>query len=74
HIPERDGVWMGLVLMEYMAKTGKTVSQLIEDMYSKVGSFVKNVNQEVTIHSEVSMWYQLRMLMDSNSVCTMDRG
>lgn len=39
HIPERDGVWMGLVLMEYMAKTGKTVSQLIEDMYSKVGSF-----------------------------------
>jgi phosphomannomutase len=39
HIPERDGVWMGLVLMEYMAKTGKTVSQLIEDMYAKVGSF-----------------------------------
>ena len=39
HIPERDGVWMGLVLLEYMAKTGKTVSQLIQDMYSKVGSF-----------------------------------
>lgn len=39
HIPERDGVWMGLVLMEYMAKTGKTVSQLIDDVYEKVGSF-----------------------------------
>lgn len=39
HIPERDGVWMGLVLMEYMAKTGKTVSQLIEDVYAKVGAF-----------------------------------
>ncbi len=39
HIPERDGVWMGLVLMEYMAKTGKTVSQLIQDIYAKVGSF-----------------------------------
>jgi len=39
HIPERDGVWMGLVLMEYMAKTGKTVSQLIDDIYAKVGSF-----------------------------------
>ena len=39
HIPERDGVWMGLVLMEYMAKTGKTVSELIQDMYAKVGSF-----------------------------------
>jgi phosphomannomutase len=39
HIPERDGVWMGLVLMEYMAKTGKSVSELIQEMYSKVGSF-----------------------------------
>jgi phosphomannomutase len=39
HIPERDGVWMGLVLMEYMAKTGKSVSELILDMYAKVGSF-----------------------------------
>jgi phosphomannomutase len=39
HIPERDGVWMGLVIMEYCAKTGKTVSQLIQDIYAKVGSF-----------------------------------
>ncbi len=39
HIPERDGVWMGLVILEYMAKTGKTVSQLIQDVYSLVGSF-----------------------------------
>lgn len=39
HIPERDGVWMGLVLMEYTAKTGKTISQLIEDVYAKVGKF-----------------------------------
>ncbi len=39
HIPERDGVWMGLVLMEYAAETGKTISQLIEDVYAKVGKF-----------------------------------
>ena len=39
HIPERDGIWMGLVLMEYAAKTGKTVSQLIDAVYEKVGSF-----------------------------------
>jgi phosphomannomutase len=39
HIPERDGVWMGLVLMEYVAKTGKTISQLIQEMYQQVGTF-----------------------------------
>jgi phosphomannomutase len=39
HIPERDGIWMGLVLMEYMAKTGKKISQLIAEVYDIVGSF-----------------------------------
>jgi phosphomannomutase len=39
HIPERDGIWMGLVLWEYMAKTGKSLDQLIDDVYAKVGSF-----------------------------------
>jgi phosphomannomutase len=39
HIPERDGIWMGLVLMEYMAKTGKKISELIAEVYEIVGSF-----------------------------------
>ncbi|MEE9438647.1 MAG: phosphoglucomutase/phosphomannomutase family protein [Saprospiraceae bacterium] len=39
HIPERDGVWMGLVIMEYMAATGKSIKELIQDVYAKVGSF-----------------------------------
>lgn len=39
HIPERDGIWMGLLIMEFMAKTGKTLRQLIEDVYDKVGAF-----------------------------------
>ena len=39
HIPERDGVWMGLMIMEFMAKTGKTLKQLIQEVYDIVGSF-----------------------------------
>jgi phosphomannomutase len=39
HIPERDGIWMGLVLLEYMAKTGKSISELIADIYKTIGSF-----------------------------------
>jgi len=39
HIPERDGIWMGLVIMEFMAKTGKTVSQLLADIYAQIGTF-----------------------------------
>lgn len=39
HIPERDGIWMGLLVMEFMAKTGKSLPQLIQDVYDKVGTF-----------------------------------
>ncbi len=39
HIPERDGVWMALVLMEFMAKTGKSIRELIEEVYAIVGAF-----------------------------------
>lgn len=39
HIPERDGIWIGLMIAEYMAKTGKSLKQLVADLYAKVGSF-----------------------------------
>jgi phosphomannomutase len=39
HIPERDGLWMGLIIWEYMVKSGRTLEDLIEDVYEIVGSF-----------------------------------
>ncbi len=39
HIPERDGIWIGLTILEYMAKSGKTIHQLIKELYAEVGSF-----------------------------------
>jgi alpha-D-glucose phosphate-specific phosphoglucomutase len=37
HIPERDGILSGLYVLEYMAKTGKTPSQLVEHLFEEVG-------------------------------------
>ena len=39
HIPERDGIWMGLTIWECMAKTGKSLTELIKEIYSLVGTF-----------------------------------
>ncbi len=39
HIPERDGIWMGLVIWEYMAKSGKSLKNLIKEVYAITGSF-----------------------------------
>ncbi|MEM6725215.1 MAG: phosphoglucomutase/phosphomannomutase family protein [Bacteroidota bacterium] len=39
HIPERDGIWMGLIILEFMAKTGKSLQELIQEIYDIVGPF-----------------------------------
>jgi phosphomannomutase len=39
HIPERDGIWIGLMLLEFMAKTGKSLQGLIQEVYDLVGAF-----------------------------------
>ena len=40
HIPERDGIYDGLALYEFMTTTGKTLKELIQEVYDIVGTFV----------------------------------
>jgi alpha-D-glucose phosphate-specific phosphoglucomutase len=37
HMPERDGILAGIYFLDFMLQTGKTPSQLLEYLYSKVG-------------------------------------
>jgi phosphomannomutase len=39
HIPERDGIWIGLTIWEFMAKSGKTLNDLIAEVDAIVGAF-----------------------------------
>lgn len=39
HVPERDGIWMGLIIWEFMAKSGKSLDELIQEVYAIVGPF-----------------------------------
>lgn len=39
HIPERDGIWIGLMILEFIAKTGRTIKELIQEVYKYVGPF-----------------------------------
>lgn len=39
HIPERDGIWIGLMILEFMSKTGKSLKALIQEVYDIVGPF-----------------------------------
>ena len=37
HVPERDALLAGLCFLDFMVKTGKKPSQLLKDLYDKVG-------------------------------------
>jgi phosphomannomutase len=39
HIPERDGIWMGLTIWEFMAKSGRKLDDLIAEVYAITGPF-----------------------------------
>ncbi len=47
HVPERDGILAGLYFLDFMIKTGKTPSELLAYLYSKVGPhFYHRINIE----------------------------
>ena len=43
HIPERDGIWMGLVIWDTWPKQEK-LDDLIQEVYAIVGEFALNVS------------------------------
>jgi phosphomannomutase len=44
HIPERDGIYDGLALYEFMTVSGKTLKELCEEVYEITGRFVYDRN------------------------------
>jgi phosphomannomutase len=64
-IPERDGIWIGLTLWEFMASTGKSLDDLIEEVYAVVGCFAmgridlhitEEIKQKVLANCEVGFY------------------
>ncbi len=38
NVPERDGILAGLYMLDFMVKTGRTPTQLLDDLFAKVGA------------------------------------
>ena len=39
HVPEKDGIIAGLLVAEMVAKRGKSISEQLQELFGKVGSF-----------------------------------
>ncbi len=44
HIPERDGIWNGLAIWQWMIETKKTIEELIQEVYDITGPFAYKRN------------------------------
>lgn len=63
HIPERDGIWIGLTILENMAKSGKTLQQLINDAYEITGPFAF---ERIDLHLEEELKQQIVSNCENN--------
>ncbi len=49
HIPEGDGIWIGFTIWEFMAKTNRTLTSLIKEIYQLVGLFMyESIDIQIT--------------------------
>jgi phosphomannomutase len=77
HIPERDGIWIALTILEYMAITGKSINELIQEVYAIVGAFqydrldlhlteksIEEVKQK--LNAEITSWNSFHVLKSEN--------
>ncbi|MBE0655636.1 MAG: phosphoglucomutase/phosphomannomutase family protein [Bacteroidales bacterium] len=39
HIPERDGIWMALLIWQWMEESGKSLKELLDEIYEITGKF-----------------------------------
>lgn len=39
HIPERDGIWMGLTIWQFMVDTNKSLTEILNEIYEITGKF-----------------------------------
>ncbi len=40
HIPERDGLFLGLTICEMMVKRGRTLGELVKELFDQVGPHI----------------------------------
>jgi len=39
YLPERDGIWMGLTILQFMAETGRTLDEILDEIHRITGEF-----------------------------------
>lgn len=61
HIPERDGVLLGLLLLEAMALSGKGLRQLLDETMAEIGRFYyRRLDLQISLKAKASLIARLK--------------
>lgn len=63
HIPERDGIYAGLMMVEMMVKTGKSLSSLVREIMDKFGEH-HAYRRDLRLSQEVKEGFMRRLEAD----------
>lgn len=66
HLPERDGVYIGLLIVEMMVKRGKALSELVQELHDEFGP---HVCRRIDLHiTEAQKQHALRRLREEGGL------
>lgn len=61
HIPERDGIYIGLLIVEMMVKRGKALSELVQELHDEFGPhFCRRIDLHTTDKKKQAVLKRLR--------------
>lgn len=69
HLPERDGIYIGLLITEMMVKSGKKLSELVQDLFNEFGNHAYYRND---LHTENSKKNAMMELCTSKKLKSID--
>ena len=56
HLPERDGIWAGLMILQWIIESGKSIKELLDEVYEITGHFAcgrQNMDLNKNIRNKV---------------------
>jgi phosphomannomutase len=60
HIPERDGVYIGLLVLEMMVKRGRSLSALVQELFDEFGPhYARRIDLHTTEEKKQAVLHQL---------------
>lgn len=67
HVPEKDGILACFLVAEMVAREGKTVGQLLEELYQRVGRFITR-RENITLSPELEEAFPAKLTSIPSSI------